>query len=233
MTEKENKFLFMYPIQEYFDFDIQNGAYCYYASNRDFNEPFLRRLKNAKTKQEKNSIKEAARQAMMDKFSIIFSRLLNLTIDQRYRQRGFKINYALFDDKDVSPFVSLQTEDRIIKVGITFKEHTTKRDDGTYKYPDFNELLNKLDPNNILHLRLAGFHLWDCVDKVAKKAYERGIDVLVDEDLTEFFEFMIRRSEFRTDKYPTFNPRKTSGSKNSFALYMKPRLERPWLWQKY
>jgi hypothetical protein len=49
--------------------------------------------------------------------------------------------------------------------------------------------------------------MWDCVEKLAKTAYEKGIDVLVDEDLTEFFSERLKDPNFKIDKYPTYNPR--------------------------
>lgn len=80
-------------------------------------------------------------------------------------------------------------------------------------------------------IRIAGFHLWDCVDKLAKRAYERGLKTLVDEDLTELFGWRITERDFKIAKYPTFNPRKHW--KEFFNEFMQPRKTRPWLYNKY
>ena len=55
------------------------------------------------------------------------------------------------------------------------------------KYPYLNDdfILNQL--RGISLLGIAGFHAYDCCEKLFKRAYEQGIDSLVDEDLTQFF----------------------------------------------
>ena len=62
-------------------------------------------------------------------------------------------------------------------------------------------------------------------------AYERGLDVLVDEDLTEIFTFILRDLTFRTEEYLSYNPRREG--EVAFGRFMKTRSGRPWLWQKY
>ena len=57
------------------------------------------------------------------------------------------------------------------------KTHRTKRADETYPYPDQDYMLDQVLPAN--HIRVAGFHMWDCVEKFARRAHERGVDVLV------------------------------------------------------
>ncbi|HJX50822.1 MAG TPA: hypothetical protein VJ438_05155 [Candidatus Nanoarchaeia archaeon] len=160
-----------------------------------------------------------------------YKSLLNNCIDFRYRQKDFEINYAVFNGSPVSDVVDLKSSDRIIQVGLDFKTHTTQQANGEYPYPDQDFILNQLGKTE--ELRVAGFHLWDCVERLAKRAYERGINVLVDEDLTELFAYNISlERDFCPEKYPTFNPRE-SGSESSFKMFMQARQERPWLWQNY
>ena len=54
--------------------------------------------------------------------------------------------------------------------------------------------------------------MWDCVEKLAKRAHQKGLDTLVDEDLTEFLFLRDRFEKVRKsmDQYPTCNPRERS-----------------------
>lgn len=192
MAQKE--FVFLYPISEIFNFEIENHG------------------------QSKKGGVDAFRKKYID--------TLNRCIDERYRQKGFGINYAIFDDCVVSDVINLQPEDKIIKVGIDFKTHIAEK-----VYPDQNHILSQLGEATIV--RIAGFHMWDCVEKLAKYAYyayKKGLDVLVDEDLTEFFSRRLNDKDFRTDKYPTYQPRRQG---SMFRDFMRAREQRPWLWQKY
>lgn len=158
-----------------------------------------------------------------------YSERLAMCIDSRYRKKGFKINYAVFDGSPVSDVIKIQPSDRIIEVGLDFKTHTTKQQNGEYLYPDQDYILNQLNGTKVI--RVAGFHMWDCVERLARRAYERGINTLVDEDLTEFFSMMLKDQDFRVDKYPTYNARKHQG--RFFDIFMEARKDKPWLWQDY
>ncbi|MDP3015125.1 MAG: hypothetical protein Q8N28_01800 [bacterium] len=152
-----------------------------------------------------------------------YSDILNRCINERYRQKSFGINWVIFDDCDVSEVVKRQPTDQIIKAGLDFKTHTTEK-----VYPDQNYILTQL--NGVRVIRIAGFHMWDCVEKLAKRAYEIGLDTLVDEDLTEFFSWRLDDQDFKTDKYPTYNPKKQV---SMFKDFIRAREQRPWLWQNY
>lgn len=165
----------------------------------------------------------------IDAFRKKYSNLLNKCIDRRYRKKGFEINYAVFNGSTVSEIIKLQSTDKIIEVGINFKMHTIKQPNGEYFYPSQDYILNQLGKVKII--RIAGFHMWDCVEKLAKRAHERKINVLVDEDLTEFFSWRIGDRDFKISKYPTYNAKKHQG--NMFEYFMKAREQRPWLWQNY
>jgi len=149
---------------------------------------------------------------------------LNECIDKRYRQNGFEINFAVFDGSSVSDVIRLQKKDRVIEVGLDFKTHTTKK-----AYPDNDFILYQLNGCSII--RIAGFHLWDCVGKLAKRAYEKGLEVLVDEDLTELFAGRLKDLDFRVDKFPCYDARKDMG--DYFDMFMEARKGKPWLWQNY
>jgi len=220
-------FIFLYPIPEIIDFEIQRGAYGSIDESKE-NES-LKRLKEARSEDEEESIKENALQASLSEFRNLYRTQLNACIDVRYRKNCFGITYAVFDGSPVSDVIDIQQSDRVIEVGLGFKTHTTKQPDGEYLYPDQDYILNQLSDVSVV--RIAGFHMWDCVDKLAKRAYEKGLDTLVDEDLTEFFNGRLRDKDFLVDKYPSYNPRKDG--KFMFDVFMEARKDKPWLWQDY
>ncbi len=108
-------------------------------------------------------------------------------INARYRN-DFNVNWLLFSqEKDlaypdfslVPDYADIGEQDRVLDVGISFKDHL----DGVYADSDF--VLNQLPKHE--RLVLGGFHQRDCVNKMAKRSYERGTDTFVDEDTTDLF----------------------------------------------
>jgi len=164
-----------------------------------------------------------------ENFKKEYGNTLNQCIDLRYRQKGFGINYVIFDNHPISEVVNVQIPDRIIEAGIDYKTHTAKQPDGTYLYPDPDYILDQLP--KLKTLTIGGFHLWDCVERLAKRAYERELDVLVDEDLTELFAGRLNDPDFRIDRFPSFDP--TKDCKFLFEFFMNARRDKPWLWQNY
>jgi hypothetical protein len=221
-----NQFMFLYPIPEYIGFEIRNGAHRW---NCPTWEKKWTKIFRWLSEEEKDKLRPIVIQEKEARFSYQYSKILNKCINERYRDNGFKINWVIFKGHSISDLIQVHSEDSILQTDIDFQTHTTERPDGTYLYPDLDFILNQLGDTQ--QLRIAGFHMWDCVEKVAKKAYERGVNVLVDEDLTEFMSFRFSESSFRTDKYPTFNPRNFDDK--SFEQFMEPRINCPWLYQDY
>ncbi|MBI5060877.1 MAG: hypothetical protein HZB67_01030 [Candidatus Aenigmarchaeota archaeon] len=121
---------------------------------------------------------------------------INDLIDGRYRQNGFSINYALFsqDSKDnhVSGLIKQHPADRIIHVGVT-------RDDLRRKiYPSEEFIISQVDPSELV---IAGFHAHDCVERVARYAYGKGIPTTVDDDLTQDFFFYVKHDWVSLDSH--------------------------------
>lgn len=222
------QFIFLYPIPEIINLEIERWAGSF--TREDKEKEFLQKLSRAKSKKEEELIRQEARKELISEFKEFYKSNLNSCIDARYRKNGFGINYAVFNGSVVSDVIELGEGDRIIEVGIDFKTHTTKKANGKYPYPRSDYILNQL--NGVKIIRIAGFHLWDCVEKLAKRAYKRRLDTLVDEDLTQFFAGRLKDPDFKIDKYPTYNPRKGS---NPFYIkrFMKARRGKPWLWQDY
>jgi len=220
------QFLFLYPIPEIISFEINKGMYSFRDQKKD--QEFLGRLNEAKLEVEKEAIRQKALQAARSEFRTVYRATLNACIDARYRKKGFNITYAVFDASPVSDVIELQPSDRIIEVGLNFQTHTTQQPDGEYPYPNSDYILDQVESTKVL--RVAGFHLWDCVDRIARRAYERGLEVLVDEDLTELFPGRIRNPEFKINTYPSYNPRKDQGTIRK--MFLEARKERPWLWQE-
>ena len=123
------------------------------------------------------------------KFGQIYQRL----IDKRYTD--FKKIWVMFSDEDYPEKpdmsrlwegINIKTNDILSACGVTF-------DDLCYKkiYPNPERII-RICPQPIEKLIIGGFHFWDCVEKTAQYAYENKIDVLVDDDLTEFFFWKVR-----------------------------------------
>jgi hypothetical protein len=162
-------------------------------------------------------------------FRELYKTKLNACIDARYRQKGFQISYAILKKSPISDLVEIRDSDQIIEFSMDSKTHRTEKPNGEYDYPDFNEVLYNL--KSPTKLRIGGFHIWDCVDKLAKLSYEKGLDTLVDEDLTDLLIWrLLTNKDFEVSSYPSFNPREIP---DFFEDFMEARKKRPWLHQNY
>ena len=106
-------------------------------------------------------------------------KVLNDTIDIRYRKKGYKVVFAIYPDKDIYG-IEIKPNDLVVKTDITFK-HMREN----FTYPNEEKLVDIL--GNVDELVVGGYHIMDCVKRVAEVAYERGINTLVDSDLTDLF----------------------------------------------
>lgn len=230
-NEKPKQFLFMYPIDQIFDIELEKDAFLYLSRKgllEDTPAEMMERFRNAKTKEEQKEIQKEERVLRREQFRPIYSAILNLCIRERYRQNGFGINYLVFDDTPVSNVIEMDTNDRVLYAGIDSFAHFDKK-----MYPNPCSILAQFEPEELKHLRLAGFHMWDCVERLARHAHERNIDVLVDEDLTQFLAYKASFDDFKFDSYPGFNPRKNYSGSGGFEGFMEPRKGKPWLLQDY
>ena len=154
---------------------------------------------------------------------------LNRCIHERYRQKDFSINYAILNDCEISDIIELQHLDKVLKVGMDSTTHRTQVNK-KYPYPNEDYIINQL--GEIELLRIAGFHAYDCCDKIAKRAYEKGIDTLVDEDLTQFFQMIFQDKDFKYDSYPSVNPKKGL-NKELWRNFLENRKDKPWFLQDF
>ena len=120
----------------------------------------------------------------------------NDTIANRYRNKGYEINFLMFPDKKVYG-VEIRKKDKIIQTDKSYSEIMNSE----YKeiYPSNDKILKELEP--IGELVVTGFHSFDCVKKVAKYFDDSKIDTLVDLDLTEKFIQNSNRRGFNQEKY--------------------------------
>jgi len=227
MEQVKPAFLYMYPQEDIFGFEIQRHSWCY-----DFPElqmEFEARFKDAFDEFEKEILRKEYNREAARLFRRVYSQKLNHSIDARYRQRGFRIFYALLDNTRISNIIQLQPLDRIIYVGMDAKIHRTPDANGKYPYPDRDFILNQL--GSVKRLVVSGFHLNDCVKKISRRAYIRGINVLVDEELTELFGWNLKRPEFNPGEYPSINPKDVITNPEIFEFFMQRRKRQPWLYQ--
>ena len=161
-------------------------------------------------------------------FRKAYKTVLNECIDKRYRINGFQINWAIFDSHPVSDIAEICKEDRIIEAGIDFKTHTIKK-----IYADNDYLINALEEKGkIENLIVAGFHAFSCVERLAKRAYERGIKTMIDEDLTEFLKWNMFDKGFRVDRYPNYSKERFESMGDLKKHFFDARKE-PYFWQDY
>lgn len=114
------------------------------------------------------------------------------------RYPDFQITWMMFSEMenpekpDMSYLwsdISIKKDDIVGACGVNFNVHCQME-----LYPDPKTILGAC-PQPIEKLVIGGFHFWDCVDRVAECAHNQGIDVLVDDDLTEFFFHKISNDE--------------------------------------
>jgi len=121
---------------------------------------------------------------------------LSMLIHHRYRKQGYRINWlmlqpsvdpALNHISSMSPYLLSAKGDTSLSAGISYWEFAT-----SHSYPDPNLILDQLSFYP-LELVLGGFHLDDCVYRVAACAVQRGWPTFIDEDITDrFFETMMQ-----------------------------------------
>lgn len=131
--------------------------------------------------------------------------LLNECIQKRYRDKGYTIVYCLYPDKKIFGIVPAK-QDKIIYTDISFEQNSVYDDNGKRKrnfipkYPNEELILQQL--GDIEKIVIGGYHFNDCVKRVGNVALEKGIDTLVDLDLTDLFYTLYKKKEyFKIENY--------------------------------
>jgi hypothetical protein len=144
-------------------------------------------------------------------------------IDARYRQHEYRVAWARFPDLPISALAPVENNDIIISASITFKRHTMEQRAG-YEYPSVGRLFVQLP--HISSLRVGGFHLWDCVQRVARHAYAAGIHTIVDEDLTEISATRLFQQGIDIARFTPPEP-----IPSFYDQFIESRKDKPWMAQ--
>lgn len=134
--------------------------------------------------------------------------VLNECIEKRYKDNGYEVIVANYPDKAVYG-VSKSNIDRIINTNVTFKEASGYREDGSekpieeVKYPSEQYLLEQV--GNVDEIIIGGFHLGDCVKRVAEHFHKNGINTMIDIELTDFLFHLYKQPYFKRESYNPAN----------------------------
>ncbi len=232
-------FVFAYPIPEYIDHSIESAGYLVtkrvtaYLMKRDkITLSELAKQTEANTdyiKARRREHKAFTRQILQQ----LFYGKMNRAIDERYRSDGYKVHWVIFAQHQFSPLIIRDAEDKIIEVDLTFKQHTSKRADDTYPYPNAQTIVENLSGYD--EVVVAGYHAHDCVDKIAAAAHAAGHTTLIDEELTHFFLPDAHDPDFKVHQYPSVVHKYLKSTKRydriSRAHRAYEQIARPWLYQ--
>ncbi|MDD3896216.1 MAG: hypothetical protein PHP49_04240 [Bacilli bacterium] len=130
--------------------------------------------------------------------------VLNECIQKRYRQNGFEIIFIMYPDKEIYG-IDVKQDDKVLYTDITFKEaigydiEGNKKEVTDIKYPSEEDIFNKV--GKVDRIVIGGYHHSDCVRRVAEYFNERGINTLVDLDLTDLFFNRYYEDDFDIENY--------------------------------
>ena len=129
--------------------------------------------------------------AVRDRF-----RLINRLLDDDYRSQGYRVVWGMFSSPEnislpdyscVSDIFDVREDDQVIAVGVTREDHMKQ-----YMYPDPQAVVRSLFPLD--YLVLGGFHLSDCLRRIASGAAALGVPSQYDLLLTDHFFYACRES---------------------------------------
>jgi len=130
--------------------------------------------------------------------------ILNKCIEKRYKEQDFEIIVAIYPDKEVYG-IDLNLIDKLIETDVAFQEATCYDINGNdkpseeIKYPSEKDLFNKI--GKVEEIIIAGYHFSDCVKRTAEYFNSRGVDTLVDLELTDLFFNNYYKEDFCIETY--------------------------------
>lgn len=130
--------------------------------------------------------------------------ILNECIQKRYRKKGFEIIFVIYPDKEAYG-VDVKTGDTVIYTDVTFTKaigydiEGHKKEVTDIKYPSEEDIFNKV--GKVDKIVIGGYHHSDCVRRVAEYFNKRGINTLVDLDLTDLFFNRYYEADFDIENY--------------------------------
>ena len=234
MKASRNKFVFLYPERECFEYEIRIGTN---KIKREWDTihkvEFLRKIHLAGNEEEKAAIQEEARESRMRMFKPFYVQLLNDCINQRYREKGYQIVFVTLKGVPIErSIIQVRRSDVTIELEINKKIHQTRRE-RRYNYPNQDTILDRLLPVN--NLVIGGFHYSDCVQRFARQVYRKGINVLVDEDITDLLISNSTHEGFREDVLGTAKPWNQGTEEairdEQIELLQRANRRKPWLLQ--
>lgn len=134
--------------------------------------------------------------------------VLNECIERRYKDNGYEVIVANYPDKEIYG-ISKSNIDKIINTDVSFKDASGYREDGSektleeVKYPSEQYLLEQIgDADEII---IGGFHLGDCVNRVAEHFHKNNINTMIDIELTDFLFHLYKQKYFKRESYNPAN----------------------------
>ncbi len=162
---------------------------------------------------------------------------INLAIDERYRKKGFTINHIVTKNDAVSELITVHPTDNVLSASLTHEEMAELERHNKEYHVNTQEILIQLHIDSTFNrasthrggqIIVGGFFWSDCVDFFAKEAYAAGLNVLVDEDLTDLFPYRLKRPEFKIGTYPSYDPTELG---DMYSAFLENRKDSPWLWK--
>lgn len=119
--------------------------------------------------------------------------ILNKCIQKRYRDQEYEIIFLKYPDKDIYG-ININNEDQIINTNISFIDATNNN-----MYPSEDDIYYKV--GLIDQIVIGGYHHSDCVRRVAEYYNKKGINTLIDLDLTDLFFSRYDSEDFEISEY--------------------------------
>lgn len=113
-----------------------------------------------------------------------FLPFLNDCINKRYLSKGW--TFAIVKYKGSKIFGITAPPHAIVEADITF-EKSSPYFSADWTYANFELIASQIGAENFDRITIGGYHLFDCVKRLADELYKINSNVTIDSDLTEMF----------------------------------------------